>query len=163
MVYSYSKGIPRLINAVCDLAMLGGYAVQRMQLGPDQVRKALDRIPAYPDAMRNMANLHLDKGENAKAVPYLSHLLKINPRDVKARLGAASAFETLGRVDAAISMLAPLLTLKSTQQDALDRMSRILSGTVSSGGVGEAVVLAETACRPVPELFPELMDALSAS
>ena len=44
MVYSYSRGIPRLINAVCDLAMLGGYAAQRMQLGPDQVRKALQQL-----------------------------------------------------------------------------------------------------------------------
>jgi general secretion pathway protein A len=43
-IYEYSSGIPRLINAVCDLAMLGAYAAQVTTIGPIQVTKALQQL-----------------------------------------------------------------------------------------------------------------------
>lgn len=43
-ICSYSGGIPRLINAVCDLAMLGGYAAQLRCIGEEQVAKALQQL-----------------------------------------------------------------------------------------------------------------------
>lgn len=43
-IYSYSNGIPRLINAVCDLSMLGGYAAQSLMLGEDHVDRALQQL-----------------------------------------------------------------------------------------------------------------------
>ncbi len=44
MVHGYARGIPRLVNAVCDLAMLGGYAAQTRQIGEAQVGKALQQL-----------------------------------------------------------------------------------------------------------------------
>jgi general secretion pathway protein A len=44
LVCGYSGGIPRLINAVCDLAMLGGYAAQTRRIGEEQVAKALQQL-----------------------------------------------------------------------------------------------------------------------
>ena len=43
-VYRYSSGTPRLINAVCDLAMLGGYAAQTLAIGKTEVDKALQQL-----------------------------------------------------------------------------------------------------------------------
>jgi general secretion pathway protein A len=43
-VYHYAGGIPRLVNAVCDLAMLSGYASQVRQIGDPQVEKALQQL-----------------------------------------------------------------------------------------------------------------------
>ncbi len=128
----------------------------------EQVQKALDRIPNYPDALRNMAYIHLDRGAAEQAIPYLSRLLAIMPQDVKARYEAAAAFESLGRVDDAVAVLAPLLVSRSTQEAAVGRMVGLLADTVAAGGVDEAVVLAAAACRPLPALFPGLLDALAA-
>ena len=43
-VYRYSSGTPRLINAVGDLAMLGGYAAQTRTIGSVEVDKALQQL-----------------------------------------------------------------------------------------------------------------------
>jgi general secretion pathway protein A len=43
-VYEYSNGIPRLINAVCDLAMLAGYAAQSLNIEESQVDRALQQL-----------------------------------------------------------------------------------------------------------------------
>lgn len=43
-VFKYSSGTPRLINAVCDLAMLGGYAAQTRTIGRREVEKALHQL-----------------------------------------------------------------------------------------------------------------------
>jgi general secretion pathway protein A len=43
-VYEYSNGIPRLINAVCDLAMLGGYAAQSLNIEEPHVDRALQQL-----------------------------------------------------------------------------------------------------------------------
>jgi general secretion pathway protein A len=40
-IHRYSKGVPRLINAVCDKAMLVGYVENRNELGWWQIRRAI--------------------------------------------------------------------------------------------------------------------------
>jgi general secretion pathway protein A len=39
-IYRYSKGIPRLINTLCDHALLIGYANDQMEIGPSVIREA---------------------------------------------------------------------------------------------------------------------------
>lgn len=41
LVYKYSQGTPRMINALCDRVMLAGYVAGKRVLGAAQVRKAL--------------------------------------------------------------------------------------------------------------------------
>ena len=43
-IYAYSGGIPRLINAACDLAMLAAYAAQATTIGVAQVQRALQQL-----------------------------------------------------------------------------------------------------------------------
>ncbi len=40
-IHGYSRGVPRLINAVCDKALLCGYVQNRDHLGWWQVRRAV--------------------------------------------------------------------------------------------------------------------------
>ncbi len=43
-IHAYAGGVPRLINAICDLAMLSAYASQSRTIGVSQVRKALQQL-----------------------------------------------------------------------------------------------------------------------
>ena len=51
VVYEYSGGIPRLINLLCDRALLGGYSAQTTRIDENLVMSAaggLDLKPAVP-------------------------------------------------------------------------------------------------------------------
>jgi general secretion pathway protein A len=39
-IYRFSRGVPRLVNAICDKALLCGYVEEREELGWRQVRRA---------------------------------------------------------------------------------------------------------------------------
>ncbi len=43
-IYGYSRGVPRLINAACDAALLAGYVAGRDQLGWREVRLGLRQL-----------------------------------------------------------------------------------------------------------------------
>jgi general secretion pathway protein A len=44
LVYRYSKGVPRLINIICDRALLGGYVKGENQVTPEIVHKAVQEV-----------------------------------------------------------------------------------------------------------------------
>lgn len=44
LVYRYSKGIPRLINAVCDHSLLAGYVAGKWQIDATCVKRAVDQL-----------------------------------------------------------------------------------------------------------------------
>jgi general secretion pathway protein A len=43
-VYSYSKGIPRLVNAVCDKALLAGFVQQQEKIGYGVIGRAVREL-----------------------------------------------------------------------------------------------------------------------
>jgi len=43
-IYQYSKGIPRLINIVCDNALINGYASEKKVIGEDIVREVISDL-----------------------------------------------------------------------------------------------------------------------
>jgi len=44
VIYKYSKGIPRLINIVCDNALLAGYAADQKVIGKSIVREVINHL-----------------------------------------------------------------------------------------------------------------------
>lgn len=48
LIYAYSKGCPRLINAVADNALLAGYVEQRMEINERCVRRAIEQLEGEP-------------------------------------------------------------------------------------------------------------------
>ena len=56
-IYAYSAGIPRLINSICDSALLLGYSQGKQTLGADAIREvAADLELAQPVASAGMAS-----------------------------------------------------------------------------------------------------------
>src|SRR6185295_6875815 len=51
-VYSYSKGIPRLVNAVCDKALLAGFVQQRERIGFGAIGRAVRELEGHIDALK---------------------------------------------------------------------------------------------------------------
>ena len=47
-VYNYSAGIPRVINLVCDRALLAAYSDRAMRVTPDMVRKGAASLDLAP-------------------------------------------------------------------------------------------------------------------
>src|SRR6185295_5312199 len=43
-VYNYSKGIPRLVKAVCDKALLAGYVEQEERIGYGMIGRAMREL-----------------------------------------------------------------------------------------------------------------------
>jgi general secretion pathway protein A len=43
-VYRYSKGIPRLVNALCDKSLLAGFVQQRLQIDFSMVGRAIREL-----------------------------------------------------------------------------------------------------------------------
>jgi type II secretory pathway predicted ATPase ExeA len=44
LVYRYTGGVPRLINTLCDTAMLVAFSEERATVGPDELREAVDEL-----------------------------------------------------------------------------------------------------------------------
>jgi general secretion pathway protein A len=47
-IHSYSRGIPRLINLLCDRALLAGYVLEKSQIDRSVVRRAVKELGAAP-------------------------------------------------------------------------------------------------------------------
>jgi type II secretory pathway predicted ATPase ExeA len=44
LIYRYTGGVPRLINTLCDTALMGAYALERDQIGLDEIKAAIDEL-----------------------------------------------------------------------------------------------------------------------
>src|SRR5262249_29878986 len=51
-VYRASHGVPRLINLICDRALLAGYAAQTRDIQPPHVKKAVSALRGEDDEVR---------------------------------------------------------------------------------------------------------------
>ncbi len=85
-VYKYSGGTPRVINAVCDRALLVGYTREEHTITPRLVRQAIkevlgDRPKARTRARRNSSWLRPKTTLFAAAVAAIAVVAVINPGD----------------------------------------------------------------------------------
>jgi len=51
-IFAYSNGIPRLINLVCDKAMLTGFVAEQKTIGADLIEKSIFEIEGVPMAVK---------------------------------------------------------------------------------------------------------------
>ena len=51
-IYRYSKGLPRLINSVCDNALLAGFALERTRIGKPIIRDVINNLEGREGGMR---------------------------------------------------------------------------------------------------------------
>ena len=58
-IYKYSKGIPRMINIVCDNALLIGYATDQKIIGEKIIREAIENLegPGFKERRRRFKTI----------------------------------------------------------------------------------------------------------
>jgi general secretion pathway protein A len=56
-IYRYSKGLPRLINIVCDNALLAGFALERTRIGKPIIRDVINSLEGRESGMRKKLSL----------------------------------------------------------------------------------------------------------
>jgi general secretion pathway protein A len=57
VLYRYSRGIPRLINIICDRALLGAYAEGKSSVDKNILLKAAHEVSGYPEAQERKRKL----------------------------------------------------------------------------------------------------------
>jgi type II secretory pathway predicted ATPase ExeA len=85
-IYRYSGGIPRLINVLCDNAMINAYALDHTQVGPLLIQEAADDLglsvtPTRAPAMRRDSAIRIEPHAPARTElikPQAVHLVKGN-------------------------------------------------------------------------------------
>lgn len=51
-IYRYSKGIPRLINIVCDNALISGFVLEQKRIGKDVIRDVIGNLEGRQNGVR---------------------------------------------------------------------------------------------------------------
>jgi general secretion pathway protein A len=55
-IYDYSKGIPRLINIVCDNALVSGYASTQKIIGQKIIKEVIQKLDGLPSPVKKKKN-----------------------------------------------------------------------------------------------------------
>jgi general secretion pathway protein A len=58
-IYTYSRGIPRLINIISDNALLAGYSENRKIIGPKMIKEATQKMEGLPGPRKKKKNRKL--------------------------------------------------------------------------------------------------------
>lgn len=60
IIFRYTGGVPRLINTLCDTAMMGAYASEQKQVGLKEIKAAIDELSWVEYAARTSRHRVLD-------------------------------------------------------------------------------------------------------
>ncbi|HXV39958.1 MAG TPA: AAA family ATPase [Steroidobacteraceae bacterium] len=86
VIYRYTGGVPRLINTICDTALMGAYALERTRVGVRELKAAIEELQWVEFASRT------NRMRAAVAHPPVPPL-EIGPNTVLARIIVAHAGE----------------------------------------------------------------------
>ena len=86
VIFRYTGGVPRLINTICDTALMGAYALERKQIGVPELRAAIEELQwvEYASRTNRMRAAVLSEMPGARPV---------GPEEVVARIIVAHAGE----------------------------------------------------------------------
>ena len=88
-LFRYSGGIPRLINTLCDTALMAAFATERAQVGPGELRSAIDELGWEDYASRTARMQAMQRGratEPAQAAQYARIVLTFDGERVEERM-----------------------------------------------------------------------------
>jgi type II secretory pathway predicted ATPase ExeA len=61
-VYRYTQGVPRLINGLCDGALLSGYVHEAKVIGSDIIEEVAGELPSLVETPSVTATAHAARG-----------------------------------------------------------------------------------------------------
>ena len=85
LIYRYTGGVPRLINTLCDTALMGGYALEQKVIGIDEMKAAVDELRWVEFTSRT--------NRMRAAVTVAPAPRRVGPEDVLARIIVAHSGE----------------------------------------------------------------------
>jgi type II secretory pathway predicted ATPase ExeA len=88
-IYQYTGGIPRLINTLCDTALMAAYATEKREVGPDEVASAIEELGWVDYASRTARLQALQAGnasEPARAADFARIVVSFDGARVEERL-----------------------------------------------------------------------------
>lgn len=86
VIFRYTGGVPRLINTICDTALMGAYALERQQVGVPELKAAIEELQWVEYAARTNRMRAAVPAEMPGARP-------VGPDEVVARIIVAHAGE----------------------------------------------------------------------
>jgi type II secretory pathway predicted ATPase ExeA len=86
IIFRYTGGVPRLINTICDTALMGAYALERRQVGVRELKAAIEELQWVEYASRTNRMRAAIQAEMPGARP-------VGPDEVVARIIVAHAGE----------------------------------------------------------------------
>ncbi len=86
VIFRYTGGVPRLINTICDTALMGAYALERKRIGVVELKAAIDELQWVEFAART-------NRLRAATMPPPAPPRPIGPQEVLARVIVAHAGE----------------------------------------------------------------------
>jgi len=75
-LYQYTGGIPRLINTLCDTALMAAFATEKPDVGVDEVRSAIEEL-GWMDYASRTARMHALQAGNASEPARTGDLARI--------------------------------------------------------------------------------------
>ncbi len=87
VIYRYTGGVPRLINTLCDTAMMGAYALEIPQIGVGELQAAIEELQWVE---------FMSRTNRLRAAPVVAPALRqVGPEEVLARIIVAHAGERI--------------------------------------------------------------------
>ena len=86
VIFRYTGGVPRLINTICDTALMGAYALERTQIGVPELKAAIEELQWVEYAART-------NRMRAAVPPEMPGARPVGPDEVVARIIVAHAGE----------------------------------------------------------------------
>lgn len=103
-----------------------GYAhLQKLDLAADEMRKALQISPDYPDAHIDFGVILLNQGRTDESIQHLLHALRIWPNSAIAHFNLGAAYATKGELDLSIHHFRETLRFDPNFQGAREALQKV--------------------------------------
>lgn len=126
-------------------------------------RRAIASRPSFVEAHVAFANASAIMGRPRDAIEHYREAIRLNPNDAGVYFHLAGAYEDQGRIRDAIDYYRETLRLAPKRWDAANNLAWILATNTELANPGEAVKVAENACRGLKNPPPALLDTLAAA
>jgi tetratricopeptide (TPR) repeat protein len=144
-----------LADRTADPAQAAAYRQQAI----DAYRKSIEIYPLKTDAMANLADLYLFRGQIPEAIEECHRALEIDPDSVSALTNLGDALKAQGHLDEASAQYVRVLQIQPLNANAFNNLGTILA---QQGRYDEAIEQFELALRIDPNFHKAHANLLAA-
>ena len=109
MIYEFSRGIPRLINIICDFLMLAAYVEETRELSPDFVKEVIGDIESENTYWKDEAPEKLFFGNESVLQEVVNRLNRIEEEFFRATISQNEKVEIFERLSASENLVTKII------------------------------------------------------